>query len=280
VCIPGGAFWMGNPLADDVPMLAANRQRLVVVSPFYLDAREATVASYRAAGVPPGGVVFWSGDSLGDEYEDWCTYPPAPDPAREPLPVSCVSWDSAHAYCKKHGGDLPTEAQAEYVGGGLQSSLYVWGLDQPRCSDAVWSRARSDVPNFGGFHCAQDLAPGDIGGPQALAEDAVAGALASPRLRDWLVLPTGDVFDLAGNLAEWALDRYNRQDEPCWSHAGIFVDPLCDTPGIDGDLRATRGGSWGSDATGLLAARRHANPPLQGALANGIRCARPAVPAP
>src|SRR5204863_9318693 len=125
-------------------------------------------------------------------------------------------------------------------------------------------------PNFGDFLCAQDLAQGDIGGAQALPAGAVATTLGPPRLRDWLVLPTGTLFDLAGNLAEWALDRYSRQDEPCWNHPGVFVDPVCDTAGVDGDLRATRGGSWGSDATGLLAARRHANPPGDAALGNGI----------
>jgi formylglycine-generating enzyme len=282
VCVPGGAFWMGSPLADDEPELDASLQRLVVLSPFWLDAREATVASFRAAAVPLGGVVFWSGDSLGDEYEDFCTYPLAPDPAREPLPLSCVNWESARAYCATRGADLPTEAQLEYVLGGIESLPHVWGFDLPRCSDAIWSRAQEDLPDFSGFHCAQDLAPGDIGGPQALPEGAVASMLGPPRLRDWLVLDTGTLFDLAGNLSEWARDRHNRQDEPCWTPTGanLFFDPLCDTLGVDGDLRALRGGSWGDDASGLRAARRRAEDPAPAALGATVRCARSAMPAP
>jgi formylglycine-generating enzyme required for sulfatase activity len=281
VCVPGGAFWMGSPLSNDEPKLDASQQRLVVLSPFYLDAREATVQSYRAASVPPGGVVFWSGDSDGDDYEDFCTYPAAPDPAREGLPVSCINWSGARAYCQQRGADLPTEAQLEYVLGGLASLPYVWGFDLPRCADAVWSRAQDRIENFGGFLCAQDLAPGDIGGAQPLPEDAVAGELGPPRLRDWLVLETGTLFDLAGNLNEWARDQHNRQDEPCWARPGtnVFVDPLCETLGVDGDLRAVRGGSWGNDASSLRASHRRASAPEMGELGGTVRCARAATAA-
>src|SRR6185436_82728 len=41
VCVPGGAFWMGNPLLS---VGDATRQRLVVLSPFFIDSAEVTVA--------------------------------------------------------------------------------------------------------------------------------------------------------------------------------------------------------------------------------------------
>ncbi|MGZ3456399.1 MAG: hypothetical protein ACXVEF_42740, partial [Polyangiales bacterium] len=47
VCVPGGAFWMGSARLRDFRVWldpAADARRLVVLSPFYLDAHEVTVA--------------------------------------------------------------------------------------------------------------------------------------------------------------------------------------------------------------------------------------------
>src|SRR5581483_3416476 len=49
VCVPGGAYWMGDPLLGNLgDGLDADQERLAVLSPFFLDAREVTVADYRA----------------------------------------------------------------------------------------------------------------------------------------------------------------------------------------------------------------------------------------
>lgn len=276
VCIPGGAFWMGNPLAQEDPKLAATRQRLVVLSPFYLDAREVTAGEYRAAKLPVGEVVYWSGDTAGDEVEDFCTLSLPTVESRDALPIACITWAGARAYCQARGADLPTEAELEYVLGGLASNPYLWGVDPPRCADAIWSRAETSITGFTNFYCSADVPPGDIGGALVLPPDAADQAAAPPRLRDRLVLPTGTVFDLEGNVTEWARDTWNRQDEPCWTHEGpnVFVDPLCETPGVDGDLRPIRGGGWGSNASTLRAAHRTANKAIEAALTGGMRCAR------
>lgn len=276
VCVPGGAFWMGNPLAQDDPTRAATRQRLVVLSPFYLDAREVTAGQYRDAKLPVGEVVYWSGDTSGDEPEDFCTLALPSSDARDALPMACITWAGARAYCQARGADLPSEAELEYVLGGLESNPYLWGVDPPRCADAVWSRAKTSITGFTNFYCAADLPAGDIGGPQDLASDAAEQSPAPPRLRDRLALPTGVVFDLEGNVAEWARDVWNRQDEPCWVREGpnVFTDPVCETPGIDADLRPARGGSWGSNASSLRAAHRSSTVADEASLGTGLRCAR------
>src|SRR5690349_6331770 len=51
VCVPGGAFWMGNAkLTGEGTGDAADRLRLVVLPPFYIDSTEVTVGRLRAAG--------------------------------------------------------------------------------------------------------------------------------------------------------------------------------------------------------------------------------------
>jgi hypothetical protein len=47
--------------------------------------------------------------------------------------------------------------------------------------------------------------------------------------RDVVSLPDGLVMDLAGNVAEHALDYWNRSSEAC-HRSGVIVDPFCDKP--------------------------------------------------
>src|SRR5262249_29159352 len=136
------------------------------------------------------------------------------------LPVNCVSWRFAQSYCQARGADLPSQAQFEYVAGNLASHQFPWGDDVPRCSDAVFSRA-----GFGAYAAEASgcLPPGDHGGPLRVGP---AGRLD-------VVTPGGDgaIYDLAGNIGEVLLDRWNEQDEPCWG-VGVFHDAPCDQPSV------------------------------------------------
>jgi formylglycine-generating enzyme required for sulfatase activity len=140
VCVPGGAFWMGSAGDHYVPGAAPGWHRLVVLSPFFLDAREMTVAQARAAGANQTGLPTWSGSVSGTSTADWCTYTSRPGP-RDSLPVTCITWNMARQLCQQRGADLPTEAQFEYVHGALRGALYPWGSDAPACDDDIWGRA-------------------------------------------------------------------------------------------------------------------------------------------
>jgi formylglycine-generating enzyme required for sulfatase activity len=279
-CIEGGAYWMGNPLVKGDDFVESDRQRLVVLSPYYLDTREVRVGELRAwlATQPKelsDKVVRRGIDMTKDNF--FCTYSDMADPANDALPANCLAWDVASAYCKSRGGELPSEAQFEYASGELRSALFVWGADEaPLCEAAVWGRSRlagSASAALGSSECQTITGKN---GAQPLPDEPEARNLT--RLTDRITISGIEVFDLAGNLQEWVLDRYNTQTEPCWQLDGtnVFFDPGCTTPGSLGG-RSVRGGSWLQDRELLRAAYRANRADSEvGTYTVGFRCARPA----
>lgn len=250
VCVPGGAFWMGNPRIDvlDAKEADGKSERAVVLSPFFLDRAEVTVAAMRAARV----ARVLDDPVEGDTGRPECVYTADPGP-NDDLPVNCLSWQRARAYCAKVGKRLPTEAELEYVMGGLASRPFAWGADPPTCADAVhgW--------------------PTPCGG-------ARRPALAGRGLRDRVTIGDRAILDLAGNLREYAQDRFRRGGEACWGD-GVFVDPVCEPDPPDTPVaRSVRGGSFADDATLLRAAQRSFVSDERFAVSEivGFRCARDA----
>jgi formylglycine-generating enzyme required for sulfatase activity len=282
VCVPGGAYWMGNRRAGEV---AAGPQstgrRLVTMPPFFIDAREATAGDIRQPEVGNLNpfIAPWSGDDNGDSLDDWCSYSAALDPVRDRLPMNCIEWGGAQAYCETYGKTLPTEAQYEYVAGATEGRDFVWGSEVPSCDDAVLARATGIAVSNSGAKaaCAHLLAPGELGGPVALPQGATSETVAPPRSRDVLALPTGDVFDLAGNVAEWMADWFQPSSSPCWRQDGpnLFHAPFCDDP--SSSVRSFRGGRFEGWASTALAAAREANAPNNAVNQVGFRCVRPAT---
>jgi formylglycine-generating enzyme len=270
VCIPGGAFWMGNAkLTGEGVGDAADRLRLIVVAPFFLDSTEVTIARLRATGSKPD--YAWSGGATGLAFQDFCTYTAMPM-GREDLPVNCMSWKHVKAFCEAQGGDLPTEAQFEYVASAFQGRLYVWGEDDPTCDDAVLGQAGWGLLDKFQAPCKPATPPG---GP------LVVGSNAMPARRDRLELPSGTVYDLVGNMCEFSRDLWNRQDEACWSVPGVYVDPVCEAVSpADGPKHSYRGGCWDITARLSTSASREGigdNATL-GLIGLGFRCARGAAP--
>jgi formylglycine-generating enzyme len=249
VCVPGGAFWMGNPRLDvlDAREADGTSERVVVLSPFYLDRAEVTVAAMRAARVAR---------VIDDPVEatpsrPGCLYTASPGVSDE-LPVNCLSWQRAQAFCAKVGKRLPSEAEYEYAAGARTSRAFPWGGDLPACADAV----------HGGDRC-----PG-ANGP------SVAGRGA----RDRVTLGAGEVVDLAGNLRELVADRFRRGDAPCWGD-GVLVDPVCERDPPETQVaRSVRGGSYRDEGTLLRAALRGFIENERFAISElvGFRCARDA----
>ncbi len=262
VCVPGGAYWMGNPNAPGfTPAGYVLQPRLVVISPFYMSANEVTVRRFRRFAVAQ---KRWTGSSAGSTAADWCTFTAEPGPW-EDHPVNCVTFEEARGYCKAVGGDLPTEAQFEYVQGGLVGNVFPWGRDEPTCTDAVYGRAGWGTLATALSPCKPAVPPGSVAKP-------------GEGVRDRLDLPTGTLVDLAGNLNEWVRDRWNRIDEACWS-AKLHHDPFCETTSpSDGNLAVHRGGNWSDIAARMIATTRFGRSGTQADAQTGFRCVWPAVP--
>lgn len=260
-CVPGGAFWMGDPRLDTIndAEYDGRLERLVVLSPFFMDLTEVSVATMRASGLvrkDPATGLGNNPQEAGGPVAN-CTFTTAPGKS-EQVPVNCISWDAASAYCIALGRTLPTEAQYEYVAGGLKSLFYPWGTDAPACEDAVFGRAKGSDTSSMCVKLGASPAPSGSG------------------KRDRLTLGPREIVDLAGNVQEWASDMWNRESEPCWG-TGIFRDPMCSarSPG-DGVARSVRGGDWSAYGSLLRSAvrARVANPEHVQGEQVGFRCVR------
>jgi formylglycine-generating enzyme required for sulfatase activity len=262
VCVPGGAFWMGDvsQLLPLDPEARADERRIVVLSPFYVDATEVTVSDLIE------GDGYRAGDPHDTEnrrdFDARCTFPGDPtaplDPERADLPVSCVTFYTAAEYCASRGGSLPTEAELEYLMSGLRDARFPWGDDLPSCADATFARYQANEPGV----------PTCGAGTTGLGWPLPVGSGE----RDRLELPTGTVVDLAGNVREWTRDGWQPQGGDCWQ-AGVTIDPHCR---IDDPLGAVsvRGGSWAETPLAVHAARRGYADATDQLGSIGFRCVR------
>ncbi|HJZ84309.1 MAG TPA: bifunctional serine/threonine-protein kinase/formylglycine-generating enzyme family protein [Polyangia bacterium] len=282
--IPGGLFSMGSR-EDEIAAAYAWCQRLagagcrrdvyereqpqrrVTLSPFFLDATEVTNAAFAAwlngeAGlslredrfVEEGGVLI---ADLHPAHSGLVHRAGHYEP-REGLanrPIVQVSWSAAERYCQAHGGRLPTEAQWEWAARGPGGRRFAWGEDDPACAGVVHARAA------GQMCAAASSGPAEVG---SASQDRSAEG----------------VHDLAGNVAEWVLDRFvDRYDTRCQPSC---VDPVAGETAATHSpaaLRVVRGGAWNELAEACRAAGRSR---LQEDLVQinvGFRCAAP-VPAP
>jgi formylglycine-generating enzyme required for sulfatase activity len=113
--------------------------------------------------------------------------------ANENLPMDCVNWYEAYAFCIWDGGFLPSAAEWEYaaVGGG-QAREYPWGSTAPGTTN-----------QYAIYGCYYPDAGGDcIDSPLAPVGTAELGAGRWGQL------------DLAGEVYEWVLDAYDWPDLP------------------------------------------------------------------
>ncbi|NVB40636.1 SUMF1/EgtB/PvdO family nonheme iron enzyme [Pseudenhygromyxa sp. WMMC2535] len=124
-CIPAGPRVMG--CAQDNPANCAPDElpaHPVELSSFFVDRYEVSVDDYAACVAE--GTCTSSADKQGCNTLD--------TPA---LPINCVSWYQAQAYCQWRGKRLPTEAEWERAAAGSGSTTYPWGWDAPTCERAV-----------------------------------------------------------------------------------------------------------------------------------------------
>jgi formylglycine-generating enzyme len=159
------------------------------------------------------------------------------------LPINCVSFYVAYAFCVWDGGRLPTEAEWNYAAaGGDEQRVYPWttGPDQgPDSSYAYYGQVIGT--------------PIDIGSK-----------------------PKGNGrwghSDLAGNVAEWVLDYMSKSYPATECNDCVSI--------IGQDFRVLRGGGYLSGASRQKASFRGNLPPSQTDSIAGFRCVHDfAVPA-
>lgn len=164
--------------------------------------------------------------------------------AHETLPINCIDWYEAYAFCIWDGGFLPSEAEWEYAAaGGDEQRRYPWGSADPG-TDSQYAISDCHYPT-GSQGCTgvENLAP--VG-------TATLGAGRWGQL------------DLAGNLGEWTLDWYAPYVEPCTDC--VFL--------TDFSYRVTRGGSFGTDTDNMFPPARDGDVPITRNSFHGARCAR------
>jgi formylglycine-generating enzyme required for sulfatase activity len=172
--------------------------------------------------------------------------------SNENLPINCVNWYEAYAFCIWDGGFLPSEAEWEYsAAGGSQQRDYPWGSAAPGgacpgtgCEYAIYN---CDYPNDSG-NCAgvSNIAP--VG-------TATLGAGLWGQL------------DLAGEVSEWNLDRW----------ASGYVNPCIDCADLyqPSEGWVYTGASFGDPAYYLLPPQLFDYGAAGGRLSFlGLRCAR------
>jgi len=266
VAVMGGAFVLGDrQIATSRTWggvaVSSAPPRLVQVGSLLVDVHEVTVGRFRRAvdaGFVPPAVPVTNDLPLptkgtGSVDESFCTYTSTPmGEAREGLPISCVTFATARAFCRHEGADLPTEAEWEYVASAAArpaKTVFPWGDERPTCDQAVFGRVGGVV-----FELAECTRAGLAVGPAPV----LAGLDATP----------AGVRGLGGNVAEWTLDAY----APYGTCATARRDPRCE--GDAGSLRVTRGGAFTEGWFGAHAAlRKPAQPdlPFPGI---GFRCVR------
>jgi formylglycine-generating enzyme required for sulfatase activity len=179
------------------------------------------------------------------DYQTWTDE----EGSRESLPINCVSWFVAFAFCAWDGGRLPTSAEWSYAAaGGSEQRKHAWG-DEPAPSAM-----------YAVYDC---MADGSQAQDCAMTDIPPVGSL---------LMGNGKFgqADLAGSMFEWAIDWFAPFTTPCTNCANI------DNPMPD-EARTAWGGDWSHGADLLFTYSRvgygvdsdFPNHPF-----HGIRCAR------
>jgi formylglycine-generating enzyme required for sulfatase activity len=171
--------------------------------------------------------------------------------ANERLPINCVTFYEAFAFCAWDGARLPTEAEWNYAAaGGDEQRVYPWS--RPPSSE-------------------------EIDDTRAVFAQAWVRPVGSKS-------PAGDGrwghADLSGNVWEWTLDTAETADllptvgaQPC-TPSGFPLPCVDCARQAPGGIRALRGGGFGMPRQGMIASLRRGSEPADRYHVFGVRCVR------
>lgn len=248
VKIEVGTFTMGAP--DGENFKDEMEHQVVLTQDFYLGNTEVTQAQWNA--VMGNNPSHFRGDNL---------------------PVECVSWKDAIAFCIKLNESgmapegmkftLPTESQWEYAArGGKKSKGYQYSGDN-NLDKVAWY-----YENSGDHHLDEkELLENNSDDNLSMSED---NSVVPERTVDLEKLdknikdnnnmshPVGQknanelgLYDMSGNVWEWCLDKYERD----------YADDPEFLIGNNGPRYVFRGGGWRGNSSGCRSANRHGNMP-------------------
>ncbi|HXV85284.1 MAG TPA: formylglycine-generating enzyme family protein [Gemmatimonadales bacterium] len=296
VWIPGGTFIMGGDGRYAAPHEGPPHP--VFVDGFFMDIHTVTNADFRAfvdatgyvtmaertpeaadllrqmpPGTPapppealvPGSVVFVATERVVDlrDWSQWWRYVGGADwrhpegrgssiQGKDHHPVVHVAWEDAVAYAEWAGKRLPTEAEWEFAArGGLEQSEHAWGD-----------------------------APLDPRQPQAHIYQGTFPTHAAHAQPVGSYPPNGyGLYDMAGNVWQWALDWYRPDTYGRDRERGVVRNPTGPPAGLsprDGHqaMKVLRGGSFlcsDSYCRGYRVSARHAGAPDTGTSNVGFR---------
>lgn len=217
--IQGGTFLMGDDQSANLNEKPAHQ---VYVQNFLISTTEITVSQYKKCvetGVCEIPATF-----------DQCNWSDGLNSDLDSHPINCIDWRQARIFAKWVGGDLPTEAQWEYVATSQGLMIkHPWGNTEATC----------------------DL---------AIMNDSVLG-LGCQNERTWPVCSKTNgnsrqgLCDLSGNVSEWVLDEWHAsyQNAPDQDAAWCDSSINCNSNTAN---RIHRGGAWIDLAIGLRSKAR------------------------
>ncbi len=158
------------------------------------------------------------------------------------LPMNCINWFQAQAFCIWDGGRLPTDAEWNYAAaGGAQQLDYPWGNAIPA--------ADAKLAIYGCYW-------NGTGSCTGVSNVAPVGSVSAGNGR-W------GHADLAGNLREWVQDWYADYPATC-NNCAHTTDTLAG--------RVLRSGGFRSAASNMLSSGRTAYTPDFADDLGGARC--------
>ncbi len=227
VHFPAGEFWMGNP--DEEGRKDERPRHKVYLDAFAIDRFEATGKDFER--------YLAANPKQHPTITGWDGRTVLPDMANRP--VFGLTWKRCRDYCRWQGKRLPTEAEWERAAAGLESRRYPWGNEEPDPSRANFNRC---------CFIMKGLVLNEVG--------------QNPKGKT----PEG-VHDLAGNVAEWVHDWYDK--------TYYKESPYKNPQGPEsGKHHTIRGGAWNSLPGYLRSSSRYGYDDAKDFYGIGCRCAK------
>lgn len=234
VLLPGGTFRMGaqkpsdatpvgSPNVDPRALGGEGPVHEVTLAPFFIGKYELTQAQYRRVmGLNPA--AYQPGKEVGGRVHSAIH------------PVEQVRWTEAFEAVRRMGLTLPTEAQWEYAARGGTTTVYATGDDPKSLQGNL---------NIADAYCKANGGPGSWRYAEFIDDGYVVHAPVGTYRANGFGL-----HDMAGNVWEWALDRFGAYTLGVNKGDGRRLAPK-DAP------RVFRGGGFRASTTHARSADRY-----------------------